>query len=293
MSWMRRHLWHMASVAIGLALAVASAQAQGAKGERGIEHISGGLYKFTNRFHASVFLVTDEGIIATDPINAEAAKWLAAELGKRFPGKPVKYVIYSHHHADHVSGGEAFKGAEFVGHESIVDDLKKDEVQTPIPTIIFTDTKTITLGGQSVELIYLGAGHSDNLIAMKFPGERALFIVDIVSSHRLPWRTLGAGRDSLDGMIAQIRKAESITGYDKLITAHGAPYMLIAKPSMLGQVRGYIEELRDQVQTAMDGGKSLDEIKQTVTMDKYQHYLLYKQFLPMNIEGMYTHLGGK
>ncbi len=107
-----------------------TAQAQGAKVPRSIDHISGGLYKFTNKFHASVFLVTDAGIIATDPINAAAATWLKAELDKRF-GQPVKYVIYSHHHADHVSGGEAFAGAEFVGHENIVDDLKKDEVPTP------------------------------------------------------------------------------------------------------------------------------------------------------------------
>jgi hypothetical protein len=51
-------------------------------------------YQFTNKFHASVFLVTDEGIIATDPINAAAATWLKAELDQRF-GKPVKYVIYT------------------------------------------------------------------------------------------------------------------------------------------------------------------------------------------------------
>ena len=51
----------------GLALLV-TAQAQGAQTPRTIEHISGGLYKFTNKFHSSVFLVTDEGIIATDPV---------------------------------------------------------------------------------------------------------------------------------------------------------------------------------------------------------------------------------
>jgi glyoxylase-like metal-dependent hydrolase (beta-lactamase superfamily II) len=259
---------------------------------RSIEHVSGGLYKFTNQFHSSVFLVTDEGIIATDPINAEAAAWLKGEFDKRF-GKPVKYLIYSHHHADHVSGGDAFGAEQIVAHENIIDDIEKDKVPTPLPTMTFADTKTITLGGQSVELIYLGAGHSDNMIAMKFPGEQALFIVDIVSAHRLPYRTIGAGRDSLDGMIAQIRKAESITGYNKLITAHGAPYMLIAKPNMLGQARGYIEALREQVQTAMDAGKSLAEIKQAVMMESYQNLFMYKQFLPLNIEGMYMHLGGQ
>jgi glyoxylase-like metal-dependent hydrolase (beta-lactamase superfamily II) len=273
-------------------MGILTAQAQEAQVPRSIDHISGGLYKFTNQFHASVFLVTDEGIIATDPINAAAATWLKAELDKRF-GKPVKYVIYSHHHADHVSGGEVFSGAEFVGHENIVDDIKKDEVPTPPPTTTFSDTKTITLGGQSVELIYLGSGHSDNMIAMKFPGEQALFIVDIVSAHRLPYRTIGAGRDSLDGILAQIRKAESITGYNKLITAHGAPYILITHPDMLGQVRTYIEELRDNVQAAMDADQSLDEVQQTVKMENYQNWFLYKQYLPLNIEGMYTHLGGK
>jgi glyoxylase-like metal-dependent hydrolase (beta-lactamase superfamily II) len=254
--------------------------------------VSAGLYKFTTTFHSSVFLVTDEGIIATDPINAEAAAWLKGEFDKRF-GKPVKFLIYSHHHADHISGGDAFGAAEIVAHENIVDDIEKDKVPTPIPTSTFSDTKTITLGGQSVELISLGSGHSDNLIAMKFPGEQALFIVDIVSAHRLPYRNMGAGRDSLDGIIAQIRKAESITGYNKLITAHSAPYILIAKPEMIGQTRVYIEALRDEVQAAMDAGKSLDEIKQTVKMENYQHVFMYEQFLPLNIEGMYTHLGGK
>lgn len=273
-------------------MGVLTAQAQDAETPRSIDHISGDLYKFTNKFHGAVFLVTDEGIIATDPINAAAATWLKAELDKRF-GKPVKYVIYSHHHADHVSGGEVFTGAEFVGHENIVDDLKKDEVPTPLPTTTFSDAKTITLGGQSVELIYLGSGHSDNMIAMKFPGEQALFIVDIVSAHRLPYRTMGAGRDSLDGILDQIRKAESITGYNKLITAHSAPYILVAKPEMLGQARTYIEELRDNVQAAMDAGKSLDEIQQGVKMENYQNWFMYEQFLPLNIEGMYTHLGGK
>jgi glyoxylase-like metal-dependent hydrolase (beta-lactamase superfamily II) len=288
MTWKQRIL----GVLIAILGVTWIASAQTPETTRTIDHVSGGLYKFTNNFHSSVFLVTDEGIIATDPINAEAAAWLKGEFDKRF-GKPVKVLIYSHHHADHISGGDAFGAAEIVAHQNIVDDIEKDKVPTPIPTSTFSDTKTITLGGQSVELISLGSGHSDNLIAMKFPGEQALFIVDIVSAHRLPYRNMGAGRDSLDGIIAQIRKAESITGYNKLITAHSAPYILIAKPEMIGQTRVYIEALRDEVQAAMDAGKSLDEIKQTVKMENYQHVFMYEQFLPLNIEGMYTHLGGK
>ena len=97
---------HIVGLLMAVTMLVASAAfAQDAKRE--ISNISGDLYRFKNNFHYSVFLVTSEGIIATDPINADAAKWLKAELAKRFD-KPVKYVIYSHDHADHSSGGEVF-----------------------------------------------------------------------------------------------------------------------------------------------------------------------------------------
>ncbi|MDP6626182.1 MAG: hypothetical protein QGG87_07055, partial [Nitrospinota bacterium] len=59
-----------------------------------ITRIAGDLYRFQNKFHYSVFLVTPEGIIVTDPITSNSAKWLKAELAKRFK-QPIKYVIYS------------------------------------------------------------------------------------------------------------------------------------------------------------------------------------------------------
>ena len=58
-----------------------------------------------NNFHYSVFLVTPDGVIVTDPINAEAATWLEAEIARRFD-QPVKYLILSHDHRDHSAGGE-------------------------------------------------------------------------------------------------------------------------------------------------------------------------------------------
>jgi len=87
---------------------------------RGIVRITGDLYRFQENAHYSVFLVTPEGIIATDPINADTANWLKAELRRRFD-KPVKYLIYSHHHEDHVSGGEVFSDtATVIAHENAV-----------------------------------------------------------------------------------------------------------------------------------------------------------------------------
>ena len=74
---------------------------------RVITHVTGDLYRAQNNNHNSAFLVTPEGIIVVDPLNEAFAQWLKQELDQRF-GVPVRYVIYSHHHWDHASGGAAF-----------------------------------------------------------------------------------------------------------------------------------------------------------------------------------------
>jgi glyoxylase-like metal-dependent hydrolase (beta-lactamase superfamily II) len=86
---------------------------------REITKIKDEVYRFRNNNHYSVFAVTPAGIIATDPINAAAATWLKEEMKKRWPDKPIKFVVYSHDHADHISGGEVWTDtATVVAHEN-------------------------------------------------------------------------------------------------------------------------------------------------------------------------------
>ncbi len=100
---------------------------------RAITEIADDLYWAQNNNHYSVFLVTDEGIILVDPINADFSTWLKAELDDRF-GVPVRYVLYSHHHWDHASGGAVFEDtAQFVGHENMLGDLALMPASTPLP----------------------------------------------------------------------------------------------------------------------------------------------------------------
>ena len=88
-----------------------------------IVNITGDLYEVRSGTHKAVFLVTGEGIILTDPTNLEVAEWLKAEFARRFD-RTVTYVIYSHHHPDHVAGGIAFADtATFVGHENVTSAL--------------------------------------------------------------------------------------------------------------------------------------------------------------------------
>src|SRR3989442_13907406 len=95
-----------ATVAAALAAVAALAtQAQPQAPVREITKLAGEVYRFRNNNHYSVFAVTPAGVIATDPINAEAARWLKDEIRKRF-APPGRYLVYSHDHPDHISGGE-------------------------------------------------------------------------------------------------------------------------------------------------------------------------------------------
>jgi glyoxylase-like metal-dependent hydrolase (beta-lactamase superfamily II) len=97
-----------------------------------IIHLKGDLYRFRQVRHYGMFLYTPEGIILVDPANSEAAAWLKAEFARRFK-VPVKYVIYSHAHNDHASGGEVFADtATFVAHENMAKNLVQPAEGAPL-----------------------------------------------------------------------------------------------------------------------------------------------------------------
>jgi glyoxylase-like metal-dependent hydrolase (beta-lactamase superfamily II) len=120
-------------------LAIASqalGQAPPAAPRRSLERINGDVYTATNNNHRTVFMVTREGIVMGDPINADFAKWIKAEFAARFK-VPVRYVVYSHHHWDHASGGDVFADtAQFVGHANMRSHLAMPPSSTTLSQVV-------------------------------------------------------------------------------------------------------------------------------------------------------------
>ena len=87
---------------------------------REIIHITGNLYEARDPAHNTVFLVTPDGVILGDPMGVESAQWIKEQIAERFDAT-VEYVIYSHHHPEHSTGGNVFEDtATFVAHENTI-----------------------------------------------------------------------------------------------------------------------------------------------------------------------------
>ena len=251
--------------------------------KRAITQIAGDLYRFQNNFHYSVFLVTPEGIVATDPINADAAAWLKAELATRFK-VPVKYLIYSHDHADHIAGGEVFADtATVIAHANAATHIAGEARPTAPPDITFTERMTLALGGKQVELIYLGKNHSDNSIVMHFPAEIAVFAVDFVAVNRLPYRNLP--NSYVEDWIESLKKLEAMD-FDILAPGHGA----VGTRADVAPQRRYLEELRAEVLARIRQGMPLEQIQAEVKMPAYADWGSYADWIALNVEGMHRHL---
>src|SRR5438552_10257578 len=98
-----------------------------------IGKLTGDVYYARMDDYVSAFMVTTDGIILVEPIGAEMATWLKAELARRF-NVPVKYVIYSHSHWDHASGGAVYADtARFIGHENMLKNIAMPPANTPLP----------------------------------------------------------------------------------------------------------------------------------------------------------------
>ena len=246
--------------------------------ERSLEQVEGDVYRFQNNFHFAMVVVTEDGIVVTDPINAEAVEWLKGELAARFD-QPVTHMIYSHFHPDHASGGQAWGDIEVIAHDELRKHVKIGAVDTAMPTKTFADSHSFEFGAKTFELTYIGEGHSDDMIVTIVRPENAAFVVDVVSPKRLPWRDFP--HTDIDGLIEQIKVVESLD-FDILVPGHS----VVGTKEDATATRLYIEHLKTEVKAALDAGQSEADILASDITDEYQDWLGYERFRDLNIQGM-------
>lgn len=151
-----------------------------------IEQVADGVYLFQSGGHRSLFLVADDGVIVTDPLNATAAREYRAAIAA-LTDQPVKYVVYSHYHWDRVSGAEVFtaEGAQVVAQERCAERfVDNPNPAVVMPDITFKDQYQVSVGNQSLDLHYFGPSHGDCLTVFVAQPAGLMQIVDLVEPPR-------------------------------------------------------------------------------------------------------------
>ncbi len=247
------------------------------------------VYIFRMGGHQSMFVVTKDGVIATDPVGLRrpAAKTYIEEI-RKITQAPIKYVIYSHSHYDHIAGGQPFKdlGARFIAHNNAVARLKQlKPADIVIPDEGVGNFKKITLGGTVLELHYVGKNHADNTLVMRLPKEKIIFTVDWIPLGAVQFR--GMADTYLPDTQEGLKKVIAMD-WDILIPGHPGPGLRqTGTKDDARNVLSYLDDLSAAVKKEVDAGKSYDDAMKGVKLPKYEAWGGYGPFLPMNIERFY------
>ncbi len=247
-----------------------------------------GVYVFRYQGHQAMFIVTPEGVIATDPIGErrpQAVTTYIAEI-RKITQAPIRYVVYSHSHYDHIAGGKAFKdaGATFVAHENaktLLQARKNPDIVMPDETV--GNQRTITLGGTSLELNWIGKNHGLDTLIMRLPREKIIFTVDWIPINGVQFRGMADTyvpdiEDSLQKVIAM--------DWDRMIPGHPGPGGRLGTKDDARAHLQYLKDLSAAVKEAVDAGKNYQDAM-AVKLPKYESWGGYGPFLPMNIERYY------
>lgn len=272
-------------MALGLALVVVttSAHAQQAPPYE-TKKVADGVYIYRHMGHQSMFVVTSDGVVATDPISPAAAKIYLQEI-RKVTSAPIRYVIYSHHHFDHIAGGAPFKeaGATFIAHRRAKMTLERLKNPTVVlPDLVIDDRAVLDVGGTRFEISYVGRNHTDNTLVTLLPKEKILFAVDFLPIRGVLFRNVPDSYfdewlESIDRVLAM--------DWARMIAGHPRQGGIGTKEDVRS-LKQYMTDLKEAVRVAADQGKCIDPAMKEVKLPKYEQWDRYNEFLPGNIERM-------
>jgi cyclase len=228
------------------------------------------------------FVIGDDGVIVIDTFwNVDAAKGLLAEIQKRTK-LPVKYVVNTHYHLDHVAGNVVFagSGATVFAHRNVRDwihtenlrllgsfltpELKAATEAAVAPTVVYDQGVNLYPGGSRIQVRGF-PGHTGGDSIVMVPESKVVFLGDLFWRNMLP-NLIDASTqpwiETLDAILAT-----NLPGYT-FIPGHGE----IGDARDVAAFREYLLTLRTLVTEARAQGKSGDVLAQTVLpslKDKY------------------------
>lgn len=219
-------------------------------------------------------IVTDDGVIIFDTLGTPALAKLFLKKLREVTDQPIKKVILSHYHADHVYGLQVFKelGAEIIapaGAEEyinsentarVLEERRKllapwvDENTHIVPPDRYVEgNEEIKLGGVTLQLIFNGKAHSDGDQSVLVEPDGVLLIGDLIFEGRVPYVGDANTKVWLE-RLKEMEKGKLIA----MIPGHGP--MTKNPQKVIKTTAHYIEFLRDKMGAAVDEMTPFDEV---------------------------------
>jgi len=208
-----------------------------------------------------------DGLLLVDAQEEKAVPRLVARMAE-ISKQPVRYVIDTHWHFDHVGGNALFakQGAVVIAQENTRTRLMSDQVN-PLnggkqaafapafwPALTFKDSFTLHVNGDDIDVLHFPNGHTDGDAVVLFHKADVLFAADLFNNTDYTRVDLRGG--SLEGMIA---------AYDKLLPMLDDAVKVVPGRGPIGTKKDLVEyrevmvKLRDRITNLIRDGKTLEE----------------------------------
>lgn len=255
------------------------AKAQPARPAYQTTEVAPGLYSFGGGLAFNAFMVTDDGVVVMDSFDEDFAK-ASLEAIRKVTDKPIRYLIYSHNHYDHISGGEVFKaeGAAILSHEAAANWLKSHpNPDVAMPDKTWSGSKSeLKLGSSQINLLYFGANHGEGMTVFQFPREKAIYTVDLVVPNRVAFAYMpDFSPKEWERTLAEMNKLD----FDQVMFAHNAPAG--PRASVADQLK-FLQDLRAAIIAEFKKGTPFMGIPNAVNLPQYETWDGYEEWLPMN-----------
>jgi len=256
--------------------------------------VADGVYRYgPGDGYYSMFVVTDVGVIAIEPVNIKHSQGLLKAI-RSVTEKPVRYLLHSHNHWDHSKGGQVFRdqGAKIVAHEEAYEWMKANRhTDLALPDETWTgNRKDIILGGKTIELHYMGMSHGLGMTVFLLPKEKIAYIADIVTPNRILF-TIVPDFNIKEWMrtLTEVEKLD----FQTAIYSHSQAKEPFGSKTEVIQTREFIEELQAAIVAEFKKGTPFLKIPSTVKLPKYEHWAMYNEWLPLNVWRVMldTHMG--
>lgn len=217
-----------------------------------------------------LILESDSGLLLIDSQSAKRVGALDSAI-RAFTTRPVRVVINTHYHGDHVEGNAYYRarGAQVIAHRTVPIEAEKDTViadwgnwhRTPLatealPTRTFDDSVAFDFGMERVVVLHAPNAHTNGDAMIWFPRSNVLHIGDILEVGAPPFIDLWSG-GSLAGMIAAVdRVMAMVDDKTSIVPGHGA----VSSRADLAKYRVMLQTVGDRVRAAAARGESADAV---------------------------------